>query len=342
MLEEKIKNNIHSGGYYNIQEELDIRKYKPINITKINDENIAICCSNEIIIIKDRKKPIKLKNFYYPQGIVQLENGMIYICDTGYNCIKIYNKEFKFIGRFGSFGTDRRQFKKPRGIICLNNWLYICDSDNKRIVKYNTENIIIKKSGEVKIPKYVNGKKSIEIIKLDFRPRQIRLIDDKIYITTENRFYVTPDGKKANGSNFSDNNILQKNMVMILEPVRKIKKIEYILLSAYDISKVSDKICIIDNESGCLRFFNEDNILIETYPSDTNLKSNELFKINGILELNDNSIMICGYEIHKKLNIFKHKKYFLRIIKQNIHNDSSNSENSNNNYNNNYDNGAVA
>jgi tripartite motif-containing protein 2/3/tripartite motif-containing protein 71 len=49
--------------------------------------------------------------------------------------VSVFSTDGKFICRFGSHGTNKDQFHYPGGITIDNEeCLYICDSDNDRLV----------------------------------------------------------------------------------------------------------------------------------------------------------------------------------------------------------------
>jgi tripartite motif-containing protein 71 len=51
--------------------------------------------------------------------------------------VQIFDTAGKFITKFGSFGSEDTQFNYPREI-AVDNFgnIYICDTNNHRIVKY--------------------------------------------------------------------------------------------------------------------------------------------------------------------------------------------------------------
>ena len=61
-------------------------------------------------------------------------HGFIIVADTDNNRGTIFDKEFKFVNCFGSYGSDAGQFVLPYGVAISDNGnIYVSDRNNKRI-----------------------------------------------------------------------------------------------------------------------------------------------------------------------------------------------------------------
>uniref|UniRef100_A0A1X7TKS3 RING-type domain-containing protein n=1 Tax=Amphimedon queenslandica TaxID=400682 RepID=A0A1X7TKS3_AMPQE len=63
--------------------------------------------------------------------------GLVYVSDWANNHISIFTSDGVFVSKFGSAGSNIDQFNGPRGLAFdKDGFLYICDSDNNRVVVY--------------------------------------------------------------------------------------------------------------------------------------------------------------------------------------------------------------
>ncbi len=67
--------------------------------------------------------------FFFPSYVAVDKNGAIYVSDTLNFCIKVFDKNFKFIKRIGEHGTGMGMFDRPKGLaLDSENHLYVIDS----------------------------------------------------------------------------------------------------------------------------------------------------------------------------------------------------------------------
>ena len=67
--------------------------------------------------------------FYFPSYVAVDNEGRIYVSDTLNFCVKIFDKDFKFIRRLGEHGTGMGMFDRPKGIaVDSEGHIYIADA----------------------------------------------------------------------------------------------------------------------------------------------------------------------------------------------------------------------
>ncbi|MBX7172245.1 MAG: 6-bladed beta-propeller [Pyrinomonadaceae bacterium] len=67
--------------------------------------------------------------FFFPSYVAVDKDGAIYVSDTLNFCIKVFDKNFKFIKRIGEHGTGMGMFDRPKGIaLDSEGHLYVIDS----------------------------------------------------------------------------------------------------------------------------------------------------------------------------------------------------------------------
>ncbi len=80
------------------------------------------------------------RHFFKPTDVAFASNGDIFVTD-GYGNARVvhFDKEGKYIGAFGSLGTEDGQFSIPHAIVIdSKDRLYIADRNNARIQVYDT------------------------------------------------------------------------------------------------------------------------------------------------------------------------------------------------------------
>jgi tripartite motif-containing protein 71 len=76
--------------------------------------------------------------FNSPQAIAVSQNKIVYVVDTGNNCIQLFDLSGNFIKSIGGFGFTSDKFDRPTDIWVqsLIN-IYVADYNNKRIQRYD-------------------------------------------------------------------------------------------------------------------------------------------------------------------------------------------------------------
>lgn len=68
-------------------------------------------------------------SFYYPTFVATDAAGRIYVSDTLNFCVRVFDKEFKFIRRIGEHGTALGNFDRPKGVaVDSEGNLYVVDA----------------------------------------------------------------------------------------------------------------------------------------------------------------------------------------------------------------------
>lgn len=85
-------------------------------------------------------------SFYGPRGVAIDGRGRIYVTDTGNKQVMIYNREGKFLSKFGSVGLGPGEFDEPVGIATFaDQYLAVADTWNQRVQVFDI-------SGETVLP----------------------------------------------------------------------------------------------------------------------------------------------------------------------------------------------
>ncbi|MHB1483746.1 MAG: NHL repeat-containing protein [Saccharofermentanales bacterium] len=101
---------------------------------------------------------LNTRNFNNPQDVFVAEDGRIYIADTGNNRILIIDGNFRLIKVIDSFintenNDSKDQFNAPTGIfVTPDDFLYIADSQNGRIVVLNNDASLYRLYGKPSTP----------------------------------------------------------------------------------------------------------------------------------------------------------------------------------------------
>ena len=76
-------------------------------------------------------------------------HGNVWVADRENHRIQEFDKDGKFLFKFGSFGSKPGQFNNPRQVAVDKNvkFLYVVDSKNNRIQKFYTNGTFVKSWG---------------------------------------------------------------------------------------------------------------------------------------------------------------------------------------------------
>ena len=97
-----------------------------------------------------RGKPVNIiSGLNRPRGVVVTKNEEIVVAENGAHCITILNKEGKKVKSFGTEGTKKGQFTKPRGVAISHDG-HILVTDDHRLQKLTFEGVCVKSVGSSK------------------------------------------------------------------------------------------------------------------------------------------------------------------------------------------------
>ncbi|MDP7420286.1 MAG: NHL repeat-containing protein, partial [bacterium] len=93
--------------------------------------------------------------FFLPKGGFIDSSGNVFIADSGNDRVQFFDKRWKCRGMFGEFGwsfeEDTRfaggQFNNPLSV-CVERYVYVVDSDNYRVCRYDREGNFIDSFGD--------------------------------------------------------------------------------------------------------------------------------------------------------------------------------------------------
>ena len=81
---------------------------------------------------------LKGEFFQMPRGIAVNSKGLIAVSDHDRHCVLIFDKEGKYLRKFGHEGENAGQFKQPAGVTYLNDdHILVVDECNHRIQQFN-------------------------------------------------------------------------------------------------------------------------------------------------------------------------------------------------------------
>jgi len=67
--------------------------------------------------------------FHFPSFVASDKEGRIYVSDTLNFCVKVFDKDFKFLSRFGEHGTGMGMFDRPKGVaVDSEGHIYVADT----------------------------------------------------------------------------------------------------------------------------------------------------------------------------------------------------------------------
>lgn len=143
---------------------------------------------------------------YYPTSRLQhaigltFNNGKIYIADTYNHKIKILDPDTKKISTFIGSGTkgnkdgnkNDAQLNEPNGLVWLNGILYICDTNNDLIKKYNPKDNSIS-SLEIKNINKIRFSNEVPLKEIDFGKVALKSGGLELNIKLNEKEKINPD-----------------------------------------------------------------------------------------------------------------------------------------------------
>jgi DNA-binding beta-propeller fold protein YncE len=77
-------------------------------------------------------------DFDLPKGIAVDKAGVIYVVDSLFGNIQLFNLSGRFLFTIGSGGTSDGKFSLPSGLFLdVRSKLYVCDTYNQRVQIFN-------------------------------------------------------------------------------------------------------------------------------------------------------------------------------------------------------------
>ena len=86
----------------------------------------------------------------YPGDVAVDNSGNVYVADSGYHCISVFDQNgsnVHTIGNAGSVGSGDGQFYNPYGIALKGDIMYVCEERNNRVQKLTTSGQFLSKFG---------------------------------------------------------------------------------------------------------------------------------------------------------------------------------------------------
>ena len=182
--------------------------YRPCDLAVDTDGYLLADCENHRIqkfslngdyVTQEGEHGTGILEFNYPYGIaIHPKNGMVYITETKNNHIQVLNKDLTFHKLFGTKGSRKGQFHKPKGIAFDNTGnIYVVDSKNHRIQVLTAEGEFIRqigkkgeREGELNDPNAVTVDSHGVVYVSESTNQRVSLF------TTKGKFLTSIDGKK--------------------------------------------------------------------------------------------------------------------------------------------------
>lgn len=86
-----------------------------------------------------RTEGLEIENVY---KLAQGPEGILLASDFTRHCVYVFDSSYRLISTFGGYGKARGEFDGPTGMVCLENFLFVCDYGNHRIQRFNTDRLI--------------------------------------------------------------------------------------------------------------------------------------------------------------------------------------------------------
>ncbi|MCM1285688.1 MAG: hypothetical protein NC213_03515 [Acetobacter sp.] len=116
-----------------------------------------------------------------PRAVIKVSKNTFLILDSSQHCVYfLKNNHLELLfGEEGVPGNDTKHLKKPWGFDLSNDILYICDSRNSRLIKFN---LIEQKTETIDLLKTIN-KNGVEFVNYGLvRPMSIKFYNNKLYV----------------------------------------------------------------------------------------------------------------------------------------------------------------
>lgn len=113
---------------------------------EMNEKDDLLNVSNSTIIVTRRELKVLKKEennqnddyvFLNPSGVCFDNHDNLYICDSGFNRVKVLDKNLLLLNVINSASNKQDFLAQPKSVTTHENTLYVCDSANHRIVAYH-------------------------------------------------------------------------------------------------------------------------------------------------------------------------------------------------------------
>lgn len=112
---------------------------------QMNPSDDVLNVSNSVIIVTRRElKVLKVESgnpnedyvFSNPSGICYDRHENLYVCDSGFNRVKVFDKNMVVIQVIDVAADGQDRLSQPKSVSTFQDTLFVCDSANHRIVTY--------------------------------------------------------------------------------------------------------------------------------------------------------------------------------------------------------------
>ena len=104
--------------------------------------------------------------FHGPEGVCFDSAGNIFVVDSGNNRVQKFNADGSFVLSFGKRGSYEGEFNNPTDVVVLDNTVYVTDTNNKRVVVFDTYGNYINSilGDELEVPRGITADKKNIIV----------------------------------------------------------------------------------------------------------------------------------------------------------------------------------
>lgn len=100
---------------------------------------VTVCTLNEEFIREFGSDGEGDGQFVWPTSIALDNAGNVYVADEWLNRITVYDKDGKFLSKWGKAGSGEGEIKKPAGLMISGNSILVSDSANHRIQRFSLD-----------------------------------------------------------------------------------------------------------------------------------------------------------------------------------------------------------
>lgn len=122
---------------------IELNNFHPSSLCKLPNNKLLTCNNNSLTIFDKNLKLISIvrcfdgENLYNARYATTNKKNRIYL--TNSNKIFVTDLDLNKIKAVGSRGTGNNEYDRPCGLAYYDDWLYVCDTNNKRVQKLTSE-----------------------------------------------------------------------------------------------------------------------------------------------------------------------------------------------------------